>query len=255
MSGRLAGKVAFITGTGGGQGRVAASLFAAAGAAIIGCDVKVEGSEETVELVRRAGGTIDASAPVDLGDPDQVRAWIDAAAARHGGFDILYNNASAPQFASVAAMSDEQWHSTIRNELDLVFYACRAAWPHLIARGGGVIVNVASMQGINAIRFAPGGFAHAATKHGVIGLTRELANEGGPHGIRVNAVSPGLIRTPATEPMFEMPGVVESFLAHQIIQRTGEPEDVVRAALFLASDEASFITGENLVVDGGYSVV
>jgi NAD(P)-dependent dehydrogenase (short-subunit alcohol dehydrogenase family) len=152
-------------------------------------------------------------------------------------------------------MTSDEWRFTLRNELDLVFEVTQSAWPHLVAAGGGAIVNVASIQGISSIRHAPGGFAHAATKHGVIGMTRELANEGGPVGIRVNSISPGFIRTPATDAMAQTPGVIERFLADQIIQRVGEPEDIAHAALFLASDDASFITGENLVVDGGYTVV
>ncbi|HYG95268.1 MAG TPA: SDR family oxidoreductase, partial [Nocardioides sp.] len=136
-----------------------------------------------------------------------------------------------------------------------VFHVTQAVWPHMVAAGGGAILNTASMQGINSIRSGPGGFAHAATKHGVIGMTRELANEGGPVGIRVNAISPGLVLTPATENIKDTPGAVEAFLDRQIIKRPGEPEDIARAALFLVSDDASFITGENLVVDGGYTVV
>jgi meso-butanediol dehydrogenase / (S,S)-butanediol dehydrogenase / diacetyl reductase len=255
MAGRLEGKVALITGTGGGQGRAAALLFAAEGATIVGGDLKVEGAEETVALVREAGGEITSTQPVDFGDAAQVTAWIDAAAAAHGGFDILYNNASVPKFAPVAEMSDEDWHFTVRNELDLMFYACRAAWPHLEARGGGAIVNIASIQGINSVRPTPGGFAHATTKHGVIGMTRELATEGGPIGVRVNSISPGMIISPATQPLTEWEGWVDAFLDHQIVKRTGRPEDIAAAALFLASEEASFITGENLVVDGGYTVV
>jgi len=255
MPGRLHGKVALITGTGGGQGRAAALLFAAEGAIVVGGDLKSDSSQETVELVRAAGGAITSVHPGDFAERAEVEAWISSAVAERGRIDVLYNNASAPRFRSIADMSVEDWQSTIRNELDLIFHVTQAAWPYLIAAGGGAIVNVASMQGINAIRHAPGGFAHAATKHGVIGLTRELAAEGGPHGIRVNAVSPGLILTPATAPMLEVPRMAEAFLAHQLVQRLGQPEDIARAALFLASDDASFITGENLVVDGGYTIV
>lgn len=255
MAGRLEGKVAVITGTGGGQGRAAALLFSAEGATIVGCDLKVDGALETVEMVRAAGGTMTSTQPLDLGEPAAVKEWIDGAAAEQGGIDILYNNASGQRFAPVAEMTDEEWHFTIRNELDLIFYACRAAWPHLSQRESSAIVNTASMQGINAIVKAPGGFAHAATKHGVIGMTRELAAEGGALGIRVNAVSPGFIITPATEWLTTVPGVVEQFLEHQIIKREGQADDIAKAALFLASDDASFITGENLVVDGGFTVV
>jgi NAD(P)-dependent dehydrogenase (short-subunit alcohol dehydrogenase family) len=255
MVGRLAGKVAVITGTGGGQGRAAALLFSAEGATVIGCDLKADGAEETVELVRNAGGTMTSTHPLDLGDPAAVKGWIDATADEHDGIDILYNNASSQKFASVAEMSDDDWHFTVRNELDLVFYACRAAWPHMAKRGSSAIINTASIQGISALAgSAPGGFAHAATKHGVIGMTRELAGEGGPVGIRVNSISPGFILTPVTEWLTEVPGAIEAFTDRQFINRTGQAEDIAKAALFLASDDASFITGENLVVDGGFTV-
>lgn len=250
--GKLAGKVTLITGTGGGQGRAAALLFAREGATVVGCDIKAEEAEATAAMVDAAGGTMISTSPLDLGDREQVDSWIDAAAVACGGIDVLYNNASATKLVPLAEMSDEEWHFTIRNELDLMFYASRRAWPHLVAAGGGAIVNTASMCGINAIRPAAGSFAHAATKHGVIGMTRELANEGGPKGIRVNSVSPGFIRSPATE-FLEDAGLLDAFLDHQMLRRVGTAEDVARAALFLASDDASFITAENLVVDGGYT--
>ena len=256
MSGRLSGKVAVITGTGGGQGRAAALRFAQEGATIVGGDLKTEGADETVEMVRAAGGTMTSTAPLDFNDRDAVTAWLDGAVAEHGGIDILYNNASAPRFAPIAQMSPEDWSFTLRNELDIVFNVTQLAWPHLVARGGGAIVNTASMQGMVSLPGTPGGFAHAATKHGVIGMSRELAVEGGPVGIRVNVVSPGLIFTPVIEAIAEqVPGFVEGYVDKQIIKRVGQPEDVVAAALFLVSDEASFITGMNMVVDGGYTVL
>lgn len=255
MTRKLDGKVVLISGTGGGQGRAAARLFAEHGATVVGGDLKVEGAEETARMVEAAGGRMTSEQPIDFGDPDAVTSWVDNAARDHGGIDILYNNASAPQFVPLTEMTNEQWASNVRNELDVVFFACRAAWPHLARREQSVIVNIASMQGVNAVTAVQGGFAHAASKHGVIGLTRELAHDGGPLGIRVNAISPGLILTPATQPMTEVPGLVDKFLDHQIVKRLGEPEDVAKAALFLASDDAAFITGENLLVDGGYTVV
>lgn len=250
--GKLAGKVALITGTGGGQGRSAAVLFAQEGATVVGCDVKVEGAEATAAMVEAAGGTMISTSPLDLGDRVQVDSWVDDAAVVCGRIDILYNNASATKLVPLVDMTDDEWHFTIRNELDLMFYASRRAWPHLIAAGGGAVINTASMCGISAIRPATGSFAHAATKHGVIGMTRELANEGGPHGIRVNSISPGFIRTPATG-FLEETGFLDAFVAHQMLRRVGTPDDIARAALFLASEDAAFITAENLVVDGGYT--
>jgi meso-butanediol dehydrogenase/(S,S)-butanediol dehydrogenase/diacetyl reductase len=252
LSSRLQGKVALITGTGGGQGRAAAILFAAEGATIVGCDLKVEGSEETLDLVRSTGGAMTSTHPLDLGDPEAARAWVDEAAELYGGFDILYNNASLPKFAPVAKMSDEDWHFTVRNELDLIFYTCRAAWPHLVRRGGGSIINIGSISGMSAVAGTPGSFAHAATKGAVIALTRELALEGGPDKIRVNTISPGAILSPATEPAFEDEVFRSTHLAANMVNRIGMPEDVAYCALYLASDESTFVTGANFVVDGGF---
>ena len=251
MSARLTGKVAVITGTGGGHGRAAALLFAQEGATVVGGDLKVDGAAQTVDLVRAVGGRISSTHPLDFSDPAAVEAWVTAVAAEHHKIDILYNNAGAATFAGVSEMPPEDWRSSVQNDLDLVYVVTRAVWPHMVAGGGGAIVNTGSITGINGITPIPGAFALAATKHGVIGMTRALACEGGPHGIRVNSISPGLIRTPATEDASDL---FPTFIERQMIKRPGEPEDIAHAALFLVSDDASFITGENLVVDGGYTV-
>ena len=254
MVGRLDGKTAVITGTGGGQGRAAALLFAAEGAVVIGCDLIPDRAEETLRLVTEQGGTMRSTHPLDLGEREAVKRWLADAVAEFGGIDILYNNASAPRFATTDRMTTEEWHFTIRNELDIVFHVSQLAWPHLVARGGGAILNTASMAGLRATIDMPGSLAHAAAKSGVLGLTRELAFDGGPHNIRVNSISPGHIRIP----WLNIPALreaAERTIKHQIIKRTGEPEDVAKAALFLLSDDASFITGSNLVIDGGYTIL
>ena len=256
MAKRLNGRVAAITGTGGGQGRAAALLFAAEGAVIVGCDLKAGDSDETVEMVRAAGGTMTSMHPLDLTDQGAVQRWIDQAVEQHGRLDILYNNAAGPRFAPLMDMPTDDWHYTLRNELDIIFYAVKAVWPHLIEGGGGSIVNTASIQGVLCVQPTVGAFAHAAAKGGLIAMTRELANEGSPHGIRVNAVSPGLIMSPGTaEWVNSMPGYLDAFVERQLVKRPGQPEDIARAALFLASDDAAFISGQNLIVDGGYSAV
>ena len=246
---RLEGRVALITGTSGGQGRASALRFAAEGAIVVGCGRNIEAAAETVELVRAAGGEMHSTAPVDLGDVSQAEAWIEDAATRFGAIDILYNNAAAPAWAPFSEMSDADWHTTVRNELDLVIYACRAAWPHLRRSPHAAIINVASLSGMVALRPSMGAVAHAATKGAVISLTRELANEGAPDGIRVNALSPGYIRVPVIAELFDQ--MADQLLAKQMITRVGVPEDIAGVAAFLASDDAAFMTGANIVVDGG----
>jgi NAD(P)-dependent dehydrogenase (short-subunit alcohol dehydrogenase family) len=254
MPGRLDGKIALITGTGGGQGRAAALAFAREGAIVVGCDLKDDGALETVELVRQEGGVMTSTQPVDLGDPEQARSWVDAAADEHGGFDILYNNAGAAIFAPIMEMTDAAWHTIVRNELDLVFYTCRAAWPHLVRRGGGSIINTGSISGVSALAPSSGGIAHAATKGAVIAMTRQMAMEGGPVKIRVNALSPGPVLSPATEEVHRRdPSRRERFTSLQMLDRLGLPEDIAPAAVYLAADESAWVTGTNLIVDGGFT--
>jgi len=252
---RLAGKVALITGTGVGMGRAAALRFAAEGATVVGCDLNPQTSAETVRLVTAAGGAMTASAPVDLSSFDATESWIDEAAAIYGGIDVLYNNASLPVVGPWDGLSVDDWHAGIRNELDLVFYACKAAWPHLITRGGGSIINVASIASIRGAAFFQQA-AHGAAKGGVLSFTYHLAAAGGPHRIRANAILPGLIRTPSTEFLFSSPDAPGSMLAAvNPLGRVGEADDVVKLAAFLASDDAWYINAAAIPVDGGQSVI
>ncbi len=245
--GKLDNKVAFITGTATGQGRAAALLFAREGAVVVGCDLKIEEAAQTVEAVQRAGGTMFSTAPVDLGDPQAVDRWIADGVDAAGGIDILYNNAGAVRFGFIEDLSIEDWHFTVRNELDQVFFTCKAAWPHLKARGGGAIINTASTvtrRGNAAMGFC----AHMATKAGVIALTKQLAAEGARYGIRANSISPGLIDTPATAHLKSM----QDQLAKSIpLGRWGQPDDVACCAVYLASDEARWVTASDFTVDGG----
>ncbi|QEW01090.1 SDR family oxidoreductase [Microbacterium caowuchunii] len=251
---RLEGKTALITGIGGGMGREAALRFAAEGAHVVGCDLDERALTETIDLACAVGGAVTGSAPVDAGDATAVAAWIDEAAAAHGGIDILYNNASIQRFGAIDEISVEDWDFAIGMELNIVFYAVRAAWKHLKARGG-VIVNIGSIAGTRGVEFMPQN-AHGAAKAGVINLTQQLAVEGGPHGIRAVCISPGFIQTPATTFLVEDPPPALRATWDRIpLRRVGQPADVVSAAVFLASDEAAWITGVNLVVDGGGSVL
>lgn len=253
--GRLAGKVALITGTAGGQGAAAARLFAAEGATVVGCDLDVGRARSVAEEIVSSGGVMTVYAPVDLADPDAAAAWVNGAAEHCGGIDILYNNASTPWVGPFAEMTFENWRFTQRNELDLIFTVTSATWPHLIARGGGVIINTASVSAYRGATFIEQA-AHGAAKGGVLAITRHLAASGARHGIRANSISPGLIVTPQTSEFLNEPGhPVHEMVRTHPLGRLGEPEDVARVALFLASDEASYLNAIDIVVDGGQSVI
>jgi meso-butanediol dehydrogenase / (S,S)-butanediol dehydrogenase / diacetyl reductase len=252
---RLAGKVALITGTGVGMGRAAALRFAAEGATVVGCDLNPETSAETVRLVVEAGGAMTATAPVDLSSLDATENWVNEAAAIYGGIDVLYNNASLPVVGPWDDLTVDDWHAGIRNELDLVFYACKAAWPHLASRGGGSIINIASIAAVRGAAFFQQA-AHGAAKGGVLSFTYHLAAAGGPLRIRANAILPGMIRTPSTEFLFATPDSPGATLgAANPLGRVGEADDVVKLAVFLASDDAWYINAAAIPVDGGQSVI
>ena len=253
--GKLDGKVALISGTARGMGRAAALEFAAQGAAVFGCDMDAAASVETVELVGKAGGRMAALAPVDLASADGARAWVDAAVAEFGGVDILYNNASALRNGPLMELTDDEWHFTIKNELDIVWYSVRAAWPELVSRGGGSIVNVASIAARLGARFV-GQVPHGSAKGGVLAMTKHLCAAGGALGIRANAILPGLIYTPETARFIDDPdGPLPSILTKIPLGRYGRAEEVAKLAAFLASDDAAFITGAEIAIDGGDGAV
>jgi NAD(P)-dependent dehydrogenase (short-subunit alcohol dehydrogenase family) len=252
--GRLEGKIALISGTGQGMGRAAALAFAAEGAAVAGCDLNDKAAEETAERVAAAGGRMVSVAPADLTTTDGARTWVATAVEAFGGVDILYNNASALKIGSFPEQPAEEWYFTIRNELHIVYESTRAAWPYLIARGG-VILNVASIAAHRGSMFA-GQSAHGAAKGGVAAFSRHLVVAGGPHGVRCNVISPGPIKTPATSRFFDDPeGPAKSVLQTIPVGRTGEPGDVAKLAVFLASEDASFINGADILIDGGLAAL
>lgn len=251
--GRLSGKIALITGTAGGQGRAAALAFAREGAKVVGCDIKVDAAEQTVALVRAEGGEMTSMAPVDLSNEEEATRWVNEAAEVYGGVDVLYNNAALGRIGPLMGMSTDAWHFTLRHELDVIFFVTRAAWPHLVARGGGSIINTGSIIGGRGSDMPMA--AHGTGKAGVIGLTRHLALEGGPSGIRANCISPGLIATEMFEQLMRDPNDnLHKQIRTSPLGRVGLAEDVAPLAVFLASDESSYITGANIPVDGGQTL-
>ncbi|WP_434106053.1 SDR family NAD(P)-dependent oxidoreductase [Paraburkholderia caffeinilytica] len=249
---RLLGKVALVTGIGSGIGKTCALLFAAQGAHVVGCDIDVSAAEQTVKEAAARGLSLDSLHPCDLTDPIGAAHLVEFALARHDGFDVVVNAAAFGAFAWLQDMDYEtQWRRTLTGELDIVFLLCKAAWPALIARGGGAVINFASANATVALAGSPA-LAHCAGKGGVLAMTRQLAMEGGPHGIRVNSISPGLVETAATRAhMLRQPEFLERALAKSMTGRIGQPEDIAWCAVFLASDEASWITAADFSVDGG----
>jgi NAD(P)-dependent dehydrogenase (short-subunit alcohol dehydrogenase family) len=240
-----------ISGTGSGMGRAAALLFASEGAKVVGCDVNAHADEETARLVTENGSEMLSAPGLDVSTPEGATAWVEAAVSRFGGVDALYNNAGDARFAPFPTMTVEDYHYTLRHELDLVWHCTQAAWPQLVARGGGVVLNVGSIAGINGSRDLPQA-AHVATKGAVIALTRQLAAEGAAVNIRANAISPGLIATPAVVDLLrDAPAMLMSMVHRTYNGRPGTAEEVAAAALFLISDESRYISGANLVVDAG----
>ncbi len=202
--------------------------------------------------VRENGGEMISLEPLDLCDPDAVKSLVDLTEGTYGRLDVLYNNAAAPRFAWLTEMSREDWQFTIDNELSLVFYLVKAAIPLMIKSGGGSIVNVSSIAGIAGQPI--GVFAHAAAKGGVLAASRSMARELAVHGIRSNAIVPGMIVNPDKDGGFDEELKVKDEVPPRILLgRVGRPEDVVNAALFFASDESSYVTGASLVVDGGWT--
>jgi NAD(P)-dependent dehydrogenase (short-subunit alcohol dehydrogenase family) len=252
---RMQGKVAIVTGGSHGIGRATCERFAVEGAAVLVADRDAQAGEACAAGIRSSGGTAWFMA-ADVSRDDDVAGLVAAALDHAGGLDVLVNNAGVAIAGSVVDTEPARWQRVLDVNLASVYRTCHAAIPHLIARGGGAIVNVASLQGLYGW---PGWAAYAASKAGIIGLTRQIAVEYAGQGIRANAVSPGGITTdlgtntarwePAFAPAATRQNAARPKQEHSL-RGPGRPVDVACAVLFLASDEAAHISGQNLVVDG-----
>lgn len=246
--GRFDDRVVIVTGAASGIGRETALHFAREGGQVVVADIDADGAVATVSMIEAAGGAARTSI-TDVADSTAVGAMIAETVRSYGHLDVLHNNAYwAPLNTTITDTTDEQWQRTINVTLTSVYLGCKFAIPQMIAHGGGTIVNTASTAAFVA---SPAFAAYMAAKAGVLGLTRSVAFDYGRQGIRCNAVCPGLIHTPATEPVFANAERVEWLTSKLALDRAGEPSDIANAVLYLASDESAFMTGQSLVVDGG----
>lgn len=252
MTNRLNGKVVLATGISSGLGKASAILFAKEGAKVIGADIDEERGIEVVRTTEKAGNAA-TFIKVDVSQANEVKKMIAEALRVYGRIDILFNNAGIEVVKKLQDTTEEEWDRVIEVNLRSVFLSSKYIIPHMIERGGGTIINIASVAGM------VGSFStvYSASKGGVIAFTRALAVELAPLNIRVNCICPGAIDTPMLQRVFEKqgdPGIVRmEKIKSYPMGRIGKPGELAQAALFLASDESSFITGTCLIVDGGFT--
>ena len=246
---RLQGKVALITGGGSGMGRASCLLFAREGARVAVVDRVAGAGEETVALIAGEGGEA-VFVEADVADAAAVERMVATTVDRYGRLDVLFNNAGVEGPAvDLLGYGEEDWARVIAVNLTAVYRAMRAAIPHMIGQGGGVILSTASVAGLVGLARSS---AYSAAKAGVIGLTRTVALEYGPQGIRANCICPGFVATPMLDRV--LGGREESVLNRLTpLRRVGTADDIAQAALYLASDESSYVTGVPFVVDGGFA--
>lgn len=250
MSGGMAGKVALVTGAASGIGRAAAGAFAREGARVVLSDVTAGAGEAAAAAIRGGGGEA-VFAACDVSRPEQVQALVAGAVEAFGRVDFAFNNAGVEgETAPTAECTEANWDRVMAINLKGVWLCMREEIPRMLAQGGGAIVNCSSVAGV--VGFA-GIAAYSASKHGLIGLTRSAALEYAARGIRVNAVCPGVIRTPMVERFTGgEPEAEARLVASEPVGRMGTPEEVAAAVLWLCSDAASFVTGHAMAVDGGF---
>jgi NAD(P)-dependent dehydrogenase (short-subunit alcohol dehydrogenase family) len=250
----LAGRVALVTGAGSGQGRAASVLFAEHGASIAVVDVDDDGAKETVRLIENARG--DAIAVhADVSRRDDCDAMVVATVEHFRRLDVLYNNAAVQMSGRLVDCTEAEWDLTVATNLSAIFWACRAAMPHLRADGGGSIINTASVLGLIG---SEGYAAYGAAKAGLVALTRQLATEHGP-AVRANVIAPGSIDTPrfrkVAQQMPDQQGFLDGLLRHIPLERLGTADDIARIALFLASDQSAYTSGAVVPCDGGLAAL
>ncbi|MCY4385985.1 MAG: SDR family oxidoreductase [Desulfurellaceae bacterium] len=250
MAGQLDGKVALITGAGSGIGRASALAFAREGAKVAVADIVVEGGEETVRMVKEAGGEA-FFIKVDVSNAAEVEAMVNTVVDTYGRIDCAYNNAGIEgRLASTDEYPEDVFDKVIDINLTGVWLCMKYELPHMLKQGGGAIVNTASGAGLIGVA---GMSAYVASKHGVVGLTKTAALEYAKSGIRVNSVCPGLIQTPMVERITaDQPQLGEALVAAEPVGRTGKPEEIAESVVWLSSDAASFVTGHAMSVDGGF---
>jgi NAD(P)-dependent dehydrogenase (short-subunit alcohol dehydrogenase family) len=250
MATELEGKVGLVTGGTSGIGRETAVLFAKAGAKVVVAGRRAVEGEETIELIRAAGGDV-VFVKTDVSKATEVETLVQKAVEKFGRLDIAFNNAGIEGvWSPIVRQSEEDWDRTIAINLKGVWLCLKYEIRQMLKQGGaGAIVNMSSITGLVG---AVGVAAYSASKHGVIGLTQTAALENAKTGIRINAVCPGFTETPMSDRVFRAPGVHKYVLSCHPIGRLGRPKEIAEAVLWMCSDRASFMTGQSLVLDGGF---
>ncbi len=244
---RLKGKVAIVTGGGSGIGRATAQRFAKEGAEVVVADFRVDSGHETVQAIRAAAGEA-CFVQVDVSDLNQIQQMVEATLSEYGGVDILFNAAGVLALGTALDTDEKTWSRVLSINLTGTFLCCKAVLPHMISRGGGSIINVSSSTGAHDAKGNT--VAYVASKGGVTLLTKAMAIDHARANVRVNAIAPGPTDTPMLRAVLA-PEQIDKFAATFPMGRLGRPEELANAALFLASDESSFVTGSIFPVDGG----